>query len=58
MKFIIEGMRNSGKEVKYSLDDYNVARFEYGCLKDVCSYVVLYQQKGDRLQQLDLHIDN
>lgn len=57
MNFKIEGKRKSGKDVNYSLDDYNVAKFEFGCLKDVCEYVCLYQNDKGNLKQLKIHIE-
>lgn len=55
MKYLIQGQRKNKNQVDYSLDDYNVAKFEFSCLKDVCDYVVLYE-KDNGLKQLDIHV--
>lgn len=56
MRFIIQGERTSGKTIDYSLDDYNIARFEFSALEPVSNYVVLYQEDKGRLKQLNIYV--
>lgn len=52
----IEGLRKSGKEFTNELSDYNIAKFEYDCVKCVTQWVTLYEVNGDNVSQLDVYI--
>lgn len=52
----IEGLRKSGKEFVNELSDYNIAKFEYDCVKCVTQWVTLYEVNGDNMNQLDVYI--
>ena len=55
--FILEGKRLNGNEfsIKYSDDEYKVAKFEYGCVCTVAEYAVLGEIKKGRYKQLYLY---
>lgn len=55
--FKIEGMKLRGNEFTktYEANKYNIAKFEYGCLCLVSSYVVLAEVKDEEYKQLKVY---
>lgn len=52
----IEGLRLNGNEFKKEYIDKNVALFEFDVTRNVSQYLVLYEIKGNSMQQIDLYI--
>lgn len=58
--YLVSGQKKFGmkKEFENEYDNYKIAKFEYGCLEPVCSYVTLYEKKLENgLNILKIYVD-